>query len=201
MVFRNDYGYGGGNHFAGTNMGFAQSDDGIHWTVAPKPCFIMHDDEIRIDPPLYLAHTMTSCWRCGAAMPALALVAPNVAETEGGICILSEVQQLPESVLQFVRQRFPSFKQKYSKTLGQRYYANTCPRCGVISGDFYLHSEPGAPFFPTTEKEAKELTLEPGSITVRGGLAMGVGDLILEHARKLTAGQSAAPGNDRHGSR
>lgn len=25
----------------------------------------MHDDSIRIDPPLYLAHTMVSCWRCG----------------------------------------------------------------------------------------------------------------------------------------
>ena len=75
----------------------------------------------------------------------------------------------------------------------------------MISGDFYLHSEPGAPFFPTTENEAKELTLEPvpltGSITVRGGLAMGVGDLILEHAKKLTAGQPAAARNDKHGSR
>ena len=165
-------------------------------TAAKKIKFIMHDDSIRIDPPLYLAHTMISCWRCGAAMPALALVAPNVAETEGGICILSEVQQLPESVLQFVRQRFPSFKQKYSKTLGQRYYANTCPRCGVISGDFHLHSEPGAPFFPTTKGEAKQLTLEAvplaGPITVRAGIGVGAGDLILQHARKLAAAQPAA---------
>ena len=115
----------------------------------------MHDDPIRIDPPLYLAHTRMSCWRCGADMPAIALVAPNVAETEGEICLLSEVEELPESVLQFVRKRFPSFKLTYSKTLGLRYYANTCPRCGVIFGDFYLHSEPGAPFFPTTEDEAK----------------------------------------------
>jgi len=165
----------------------------------------MHDDPIRIDPPLYLAHTRMSCWRCGADMPAIALVAPSVAETEGEICLLSEVEELPESVLQFVRKRFPSFKLKYSKTLGLRYYANTCPRCGVIFGDFYLHSEPGAPFFPTTEDEAKELTLEPvpltGSITVRSGLAMGVGDLILEHARKLMGGEPAAPGSGRHGSR
>jgi hypothetical protein len=165
----------------------------------------MHDDPIRIDPPLYLAHTRMSCWRCGADMPAIALVAPSVAETEGEICLLSEVEELPESVLQFVRKRFPSLKLKYSKTLGLRYYANTCPRCGVIFGDFYLHSEPGAPFFPTTEDEAKELTLEPvpltGSITVRSGLAMGVGDLILEHARKLTGGEPAATGSGRHGSR
>ncbi len=165
----------------------------------------MHDDPIRIDPPLYLAHTRMSCWRCGADMPAIALVAPSVAATEGEICLLSEVEELPESVLQFVRKRFPSFKLKYSKTLGLRYYANTCPRCGVISGDFYLHSEPGAPFFPTTEEEAKQLTLEAiplaGPITIRAGVGVGAGDLILEHARKQTAGRPAATGSDRHGGR
>jgi hypothetical protein len=159
----------------------------------------MHDDSIRIDPPLYLAHTMVSCWRCGAKMPALALVAPNVAEAGGEICILSEIEELPKAVLQFVGKRFPSFTLRYSKTAGSRYYANTCLRCGVISGDFYLHSEPGAPFFPTTEEEAIPLA---GPITVRAGVGVGAGDLILEHARKLTAAQRAATGGGRsHGNR
>ena len=166
----------------------------------------MHDDSIRIDPPLYLAHTMVSCWRCGAKMPALALIAPNVAEADGEICILSEIEELPKVVLQFVGTRFPSFALRYSKTAGSRYYANTCPKCGVISGDFYLHSEPGAPFFPTTEEEAKQLTLEAiplaGPITIRAGVGVGAGDLILEHARKLTAAQPAATGGDgSHGNR
>ena len=161
----------------------------------------MHDSLIQIDPPLYLAHTMISCWRCGVGMPAIALVAPNVAEAEGEICILSEVEELPQSVLQFVRKRFPSFRLKYSKTLGSRYYANTCPKCGVISGDFHLHSEPGAPFFPTTEEEAKHLTLEAvpltGPISVRAGLGMGAWNLILEHARKVSGKQMAPADRDR----
>ena len=166
----------------------------------------MHDDSIRIDPPLYIAHTMVSCWRCGAKMPALALIAPNVAEADGEICILSEIEEIPKAVLQFVGNRFPSFTLRYSKTAGSRYYANTCLRCGVISGDFYLHSEPGAPFFPTTEEEAKQLTLEAiplaGPITIRAGVGVGAGDLILEHARKLTAAQPSATGGDRsHGNR
>jgi hypothetical protein len=155
----------------------------------------MHDDSIRIDPPLYLAHTMVSCWRCGAKMPALALVAPNVAEADGAICILSEIKELPQAVLQFVGKHFPSFTLKYSKAVSSRYYANTCPTCGVISGDFYLHSEPGAPFFPTTKGEAEQLTLEPvplvGPITVRAGVGIGAGDLILKHARKPTLTQPA----------
>ena len=166
---------------------------------------IDRDDSIRIEPPLYLAHTMISCWRCGAKMPALALIAPNVAEAEGEVCILSEIEELPQVVFQFVGNRFPSFKLKYSKAVSSRYYANTCLTCGVISGDFYLHSEPGAPFFPTTEEEAKQLTLEAvplaGSIRVRAGIGIGAGELILEHARKLMAAQPAATGGDRQGSR
>lgn len=146
---------------------------------------------MRINPPLYLAHTMISCWRCGAKMPALALVAPNMAEADGEVCILSEIEELPQVVLQFVRTCFPSFALRYSKALGSRYYANSCPTCGVISGDFYLHSEPGAPFFPTTRQEAEQLTLEAvplaGPITVRTGVGVGAGDLILEHARKPAA--------------
>jgi hypothetical protein len=155
----------------------------------------MDDDSIRIDPPLYLAHTKISCWRCRAKMPALALVAPNVAEADGAICILSEIKELPTVVLQFVGKRFPSFTLRYSKAVSSRYYANTCLTCGVISGDFYLHSEPGAPFFPTTKAEAEQLTLEPvplvGPITVRAGVGIGAGDLILKHARKPTLTQPA----------
>ena len=43
MIFRNDYlqdssrPYGPGNHFAGTNLGLAFSDDGIAWEVESKP--------------------------------------------------------------------------------------------------------------------------------------------------------------------
>ena len=94
---------------------------------------------------------------------------------------------------------------RYSKTARSGYYANSCPRCGVISGDFYLHSEPGAPFFPTTKREADQLTVEPvplaGSITVRAGVGVGAGDLILEHARKLTLNQPALTKGEKTGSR
>ncbi len=46
MVFRNDYGYSGGNSFEGTNIGVAYSDDGLHWNVSAKPCFKLHDNDI-----------------------------------------------------------------------------------------------------------------------------------------------------------
>lgn len=55
----------------------------------------------------------------------------------------------------------------------------------MLSGDFFLHSEPGSPFFPESEEEAAHLTLVEipmdGPIEVEAGFGMGVGEIILEH--------------------
>jgi hypothetical protein len=148
----------------------------------------MDDEKIRIDPPLYLASMTISCWRCGAEMPAVGLIAPNVPETGGEVCMLSDITELPNTVLSFIQRRFSTFKRTFSKTTQSEYLANTCPRCGVISGDFYLHLEPGGPFSPATEEEAQRLTLEeiplPASIRVHAGLGMGTGDLILKYGKR-----------------
>ena len=145
----------------------------------------MDKDTTRIDPPLYFASTTIACWRCGADMPAVAIIAPNVPGTEGSVCILSDILSLPGGVRAFIQKRFPTFKLTYSKTIRSKYYANTCPKCGVLSGDFFLHSEPGSPFFPESEEEAAHLTLVKipmdGPIEVEAGLGMGVGEIILEH--------------------
>lgn len=66
MVFRNDYGYTEEAGFEGTNMGIAYSDDGIDWTVSPKPCFSLQDQEIRraYDPRLTVIDG--KCYMCFA---------------------------------------------------------------------------------------------------------------------------------------
>lgn len=46
MVFRNDYGSYENQTLDGTNIGLAESDDGVNWRVSSKPCFEMKDDEI-----------------------------------------------------------------------------------------------------------------------------------------------------------
>lgn len=78
-------------------------------------------------------------------MPVVALLAPNIEGTEGEICMLSGIVELPEAILTYIQGRVPTFKLKYSKTIGGKYLANTCPKCKVLSGDFHLHSETGAP--------------------------------------------------------
>ena len=51
VAFRNDYGsteaeWALGKRFAGTNIGLAFSDDGIHWTVEKEPIMDLRDEEI-----------------------------------------------------------------------------------------------------------------------------------------------------------
>jgi beta-1,4-mannooligosaccharide/beta-1,4-mannosyl-N-acetylglucosamine phosphorylase len=69
MVFRNDHGSISEQtieHASTTDLGLAYSDDGIHWEVAPKPCFKMRDEEIirAYDPRLTVIDGR--CYMCFA---------------------------------------------------------------------------------------------------------------------------------------
>jgi len=149
----------------------------------------MEDDSLKISPPLYMVGMKIHCWKCQGRMPVIALLAPKIEDTEDEICILSDIEGLPKDVLSYIQKRVPTFKFRYSKTVGSKYYANTCPSCGMISGDFFLHSEPGAPFFPMDEEEAKLLYLNEipieGMVLVQSALHMGTGELILNHAKRI----------------
>ncbi len=129
------------------------------------------------------------CWKCGERMPVIAILAPTIEGTENEVCVLSDIAALPEDILSYVQKRVPTFQFKYSKTVQGKYYANTCPSCGMLSGDFFLHSEPGAPFFPTSEEEARLLYLAEipiqGPARVRAGYHVGTGELILNHAKRI----------------
>jgi hypothetical protein len=149
----------------------------------------MSDDKLIVEPPLYLIGKMYSCWRCQAKMPVVSVLAPKVRDSWEQVSVLSGITEMPEEVVAYIQGRVPTFKLKYSKTVGQEYFASTCPKCGMLSGDFHLHSEPGAPFFPTTEEEAASLYMTEipisGSIKVQAAPAVGCGELILENARRI----------------
>jgi hypothetical protein len=146
-------------------------------------------NSLKIRPPVYMIGMKIHCWRCQSRMPVIAILAPHIEDTENQIGILSEIESLPDDVIKYIQHRVPTYKLKYSKTLEHKYFANTCPKCRVISGDFYLNSEPGAPFFPTDEKEANELYLTEipidSQITVQASVNFGVGELIINNAKQI----------------
>jgi hypothetical protein len=92
--------------------------------------------ELKINPPMYLIGKKIHCWRCSVRMPVGTLLAPNVEDMAEEVCILSNVRYLPNELLAYLQKRVPTYKLKYFKTEGEKYYANTCPECGVLSGDF-----------------------------------------------------------------
>ena len=123
-------------------------------------------------------------------MPVVTLLAPHVAGADGQVCVLGGISAMPSDVLSFIQQRVPTFLFRSSRMAGTRYFANTCPKCRVIFGDFFLNSEPGAPFFPTSEKEAKSLYMREIPISdpveIEASPGVGTGELILENAKRLT---------------
>lgn len=149
----------------------------------------MDDEKLIINPPLYMVGRKIYCWRCQTKMSAISLLAPKVEGTDDQVCLLSGIREMPNNVLSFIQSKVPTFKVKFSKMAGIKYYANTCPKCGVLYGDFYLHDEPGAPFFPENEEDAKSLYIKEipisSPVKISSGLGVGVGEIILKHAIKV----------------
>jgi hypothetical protein len=149
----------------------------------------MDDDSFQLDPPLHLVTGETGCWRCGAAMPVVAILCENIASPDEGPYILSDTAELSPELLTFIQRRCPTYRLTFSNTVRAKYYANNCPKCSVISGDFYLHSEPGEPFFPTDPDDAALLTIETIPIDhacfARSSRGYGTGNLILQHAKRI----------------
>lgn len=131
----------------------------------------------------------TPCWKCGARMTVIGLLAPNVKDVHPEVAMLSNIEYIPKDLLSLIQKRVPTFVLKYSKTLDDKYYANTCPKCKVIYGDFFLHGEPDSPLFPISEDDAKALYITEMPITkpieMKADLGFGTGDLILKYAKKI----------------
>ncbi len=129
------------------------------------------------------------CWRCRARMTVIALLTPHVEDSFDQVCIISGIDFMPETIRLFIQSKVPTFVFKYSKTVERKYFANTCPICKILYGDFHLNSEPGAPFFPMDEEQAKSLyikeipLIEP--IEIKGGASVGTGEIILKHAIRV----------------
>ncbi len=87
MLFRNDYGateedYKEGRYFEGTNLGYAESEDGIHFKVSPEPAFELKNEEFSraYDPRItYLDGRFYICF-----------AADSEHGIRGGICVTDD---------------------------------------------------------------------------------------------------------------
>lgn len=100
-----------------------------------------------------------SCWRCKREISvfAFAVESNNISdisenqlfdverETGYDLFIWSISGDISPKIKEILKNDF-GCKDKYSKTVGGTYFANNCPYCNGIQGEFFLHSEPESPF-------------------------------------------------------
>lgn len=155
---------------------------------------------LRLFSPLLLLSATTSCWHCKAPFTAVA-VGAHAIEDDGeamgeltetdDMFIIRELDVMPEALLAELTARNPSYRREHSNTVGGSYYANTCPECDRLTGDFFLHAQPGGAFFPTSTAEAAAIKVErlkfPEPVLVGGTWGYGTGDFILAHADVVDA--------------
>ena len=85
----------------------------------------MYNDGLKIRPPLHMIGQKILCWRCDSRMPVIALLAPNVDNTDSQICVLSGIEDIPQNILSFIQSRVPTFKLRYSKMAGKKYFTHS----------------------------------------------------------------------------
>jgi len=132
------------------------------------------------------------CWHCGEKMTVIGFLAVNTdqSELDGEPCVLSDITGMPEELLSYVQLRVPNFRLQYSRTAGDRYSGSSCPSCGKLYGDHYLHHDPGVAFFPCSEEDARALYITElplaESVEVYAGCHVGTADMILECAKRIS---------------
>lgn len=146
-------------------------------------------DGLVINSPIYIAAAETDCWKCKSKMKVVAIIAPKIIGESEGVGILSNVTRLPEFILQQIQKINPYYQLRYSKMAEDKYFANVCPHCDVISGDFFLHSEPGEAFFPTSDEEVNKICLMEikfdNSIEIVSDYGVGLGEYILTNGKYM----------------
>ena len=82
-------------------------------------------------PSSFYRYSYTSCWKC-----------------KKNILVFTWPSNYSQSNQKPLQKPIPrTIVYRYSKTAGHKYWANTCPYCKAIQGDFFLYNEPDGPFF------------------------------------------------------
>lgn len=108
----------------------------------------------------YIAKNTEWCWQCGTATSVFALITSRDCsifeedewESTHKEIIVSFVNGLPQDVRETI-QKASGFRYSWdlSKTTEGHYYMNHCQHCAAKLGDFFMHNEPGGPFFPSND--------------------------------------------------
>ena len=152
------------------------------WFPSANGSDLEHEPEFGIRSPHYFVlESATDCWKCSRLTRVFSFMLPeqheqfeyaqddeeDLALTSNPGCwvchgyrgTMSSLHGLSRPVINQLRLHTECYKPAYSKTAGITYYMNHCEHCAAKLGDFYMHSEPGGAFFPTSPTEASGMIL------------------------------------------
>lgn len=183
------------------------------WLPLPENSDVQHWPEFHLRSPYYFqVESESECWKCGVITRVFSFMLPEVheqftylEEDEEGFTetrnlgywkspeyrgIISSINGLAPQVHKQIRARTEHYKPAYSKTAGETYFMNHCEHCEAKLGDFFMHSEPGGAFFPTSPNHASKMTLK--KINERfdgnGGVSYAADD-FMEYVKILPFGK------------
>ncbi len=120
----------------------------------------------------YLVTADEQCWRCKESFQAVAfLMAPGFVideQADGGDRdsladwgFAEYVTRLSPDAVRFAQAIQPAYREGYSRTTESRYWANHCPACKALQGDFHLYSEPDGAFWLAEPEDAARMQARP----------------------------------------
>ncbi|MGQ3665382.1 DUF5710 domain-containing protein [Citrobacter braakii] len=158
----------------------------------------------------YIARSSKNCWKCGRSINIYGFYLPRGHKymqdiqcdevdwgedtgiyhydpnIETGWCInpcasgISYINRLNPEPLSEIKKLSPYYKYDYSLQADDNYYANHCPHCKRLQGDFMIYQEPGGAFCPVEDKHARKIDLihinEP--IFISGGTSFTTDDFF-----------------------
>lgn len=96
----------------------------------------------------YVAAARTRCWKCRAVIEVICIYCES--GLIGGELYrefsVGHVTAVDEALRRQLA-RWPFFRVGFDRSEGHRCFANHCPRCRSLQGDYFLHCEPGGAFF------------------------------------------------------
>lgn len=152
--------------------------------------------------PIYIGLNKQNCWKCKKDTPVISLGCKSfkveelndddelIWELNTDFSFFDYVEYIPNEIKNIVVDKFPFYKQAFSKTVKSTYWINHCIHCSSIQGDHFLHNEPDRAFFPTDVQSARVLTLLRMNLKYDAGLICGysyctANELILKYSPKM----------------
>ncbi len=122
------------------------------------------DGTIIVRNALYLVEGERVCWKCKKKTKVICFAFKEYIDlyslfSDDPCLMASFITKMPVDFLRYLKLKY-NFKEKYSHTAMDSYFANCCSHCDSLQGYNYLFNEPNeSPFYADTKEKAQALTI------------------------------------------